>query len=102
MCPSAGESGVGTAAPAVTTPDGYVIDAVVEVVDGPDAGRQATTDDRGRYMLEALQQGEFTIRAMAEGFASVGGVVDLVSDRVLNLAISQLTQTAPSRRGLLS
>ena len=93
---SAGESGVGTAAPAVTTPDGYVIDAVVEVVDGPDAGRQTTTDDRGRYMLEALQQGEFTIRAMAEGFASVGGVVDLASDRVLDLAISQPPTPQPT------
>ncbi len=93
---SAGESGVGTAAPAVTTPDGYVIGAVVEVVDGPDAGRQATTDDRGRYVLEALQQGEFTIRALAEGFASVGGVVDLASDRVLDLAISQPPTPQPT------
>ncbi len=92
---SAGESGVGTAAPAVTTPDGYVIGAVVEVVDGPDAGRQATTDDRGRYALEGLQQGEFTIRAMAEGFASVGGVVDLTADRVLDFAISHELPAEP-------
>ena len=93
---SAGESGVGTAAPAVTTSDGYVIGAVVEVVDGPDAGRRTTTDDRGRYVLEGLQQGEFTIRAMAEGFASVGGVVDLASDRVLDLAISQPPTPKPT------
>ena len=93
---SAGESGVGTAAPAVTTPDGYVIGAVVEVVDGPDAGRQTTTDDRGRYVLEALQQGEFTIRAMAKGFASVGGVVDLASDIVLDFAISQPPTPQPT------
>ena len=93
---SAGESGVGTAAPAVTTPDGYVIGAVVEVVDGPDAGRRTTTDDSGRYVLEALQQGEFTIRALAEGFASVGGVVDLASDRVLDLAISQPPTPQPA------
>ena len=93
---SAGESGVGTAAPAVTTPDGYVIGAVVEVVDGPDAGRRTTTDDSGRYVLEALQQGEFTIRATAEGFASVGGVVDLASDRVLDLAISQPPTPQPT------
>ncbi len=88
---SAGESGrlgLGTAAPAVTTPTGRVIGAVVEVVDGPDAGRQATTDDNGRYVLEVLQQQQFTIRAMAEGFASVGGLVDLTSDMVLDFAIS--------------
>ena len=93
---SPGESSVGTAAPAVTTPDGYVIGAVVEVVDGPDAGRRTTTDDRGRYVLEALQQGEFSIRATAEGFASVGGVVDLASDRVLDLAISQPPTPQPT------
>ena len=86
---SAGESGVGTAAPAVTTPDGYVIGAVVEVVDGPDAGRQATTDGNGRYVLESLRQAQFTIRATAEGFASVSDVVDLTADRVLDFAISQ-------------
>ena len=86
---STGESGVGTAAPAVTTPDGYVIGAVVEVVDGPDAGRQATTDGNGRYVLESLRQAQFTIRATAEGFASVRGVVDLTADRVLDFAISQ-------------
>ena len=93
---SAGESGVETAAPAVTTPDGYVIGAVVEIVDGPDAGRQTTTDDRGRYVLEALQHGEFTIRAMAKGFASVGGVVDLASDIVLDFAISQPPTPQPT------
>ena len=87
---SAGESGVGTAAPAVTTPDGYVIGAVVEIVDGPDAGRQVTTDDSGHYVLEGLQQARFTIQATAEGFASVSGVVDLTVDRVLDLSISHV------------
>ena len=90
---SAGESGVGTAAPAVTTPDGYVIGAVVEIVDGPDAGRQATTDDSGHYVLEGLQQARFTIQATAEGFASVSGVVDLTVDRVLDLSISHVPPT---------
>ena len=85
---SAGESGVGTAAHAITTPDGYVIGAVVEIVNGPDAGHQATTDGSGRYVLESLRQAQFTIRVTAEGFASVGGVVDLTSDRVLDFAIS--------------
>ena len=38
---------------AVTTPNARVVGAIVEIVDGPDAGRQATTDDSGRYVLEA-------------------------------------------------
>ena len=35
--------------PSVMTPNGRVVGAVVEVVDGPEAGRQANTDDHGRY-----------------------------------------------------
>ncbi len=80
--------GLGTAAPAVTTPTGRVIAAVVEVVDGPDAGRRATADDGGRYVLQGLQEAEFTIRATAEGFASAGRILSLASDTVLDFAIS--------------
>ena len=79
---------LGPAVPVVTTPTGRVVGAIVEVVDGPDAGRQATTDDSGRYMLEALRPAEFTIRATAEGFVSVGRRLGLASDTVLDFAIS--------------
>ena len=87
-----GAQGVGTD-PAVTTPTGRVIGAVVEVVDGPDAGRRATSDEDGRYVLEGLRNAGFTIRVMAEGFASVSGVVDLTNEGLgglvgLNVAIS--------------
>ena len=78
----------GMAEPAVTTMNGDVVGAVVEIVDGPDAGRQATTDDRGCYVLEGLEQAQFAIHVRAEGFAPVGGVVDLTSNRVLDFAIS--------------
>ena len=70
--------------PAVTTPTGRVISAVVEVVDGPDAGRQATSDEDGRYVLEGMRNAGFTVRVMAEGFASVSGVMDLTSDAGLD------------------
>ena len=80
---SLGVRGLRTAESAVTSPNGDVIGAVVEVVDGPDAGRQSTTDDRGCYVLEGLEQARFAIRSRAEGFAPVGGVVDLTSDRSL-------------------
>ena len=79
---------LGPAVPAVTTPTGRVVGAIVEVVDGPDAGRQATTDDSGRYVLEALQQAEFTIRATAAGFAPAGRMLSLALDTVLDFAIS--------------
>ena len=86
--PSPEASRAAPGAPVSTTPTGDVIGAVVEIVDGPDAGRQAYTGDNGRYMLEALQQAQFTIRVTAEGFTSVGGVVDLTSDMVLDFAIA--------------
>lgn len=75
--------------PSVVNPGGRVGGAVIEVVDGPDAGRQATTDDHGRYLLESLEEAQFTIRAAAEGFASVDRTVVLTSDTALAFAISR-------------
>ena len=75
--------------PSVMTPSGRVAGAVVEVVNGPEAGRQATTDDHGRYVLESLEEAQLTVRATAEGFASVNRTLDLVSDTALALAISR-------------
>jgi hypothetical protein len=75
--------------PSVMAPSGRVAGAVVEVVDGPDAGRKTTTDDHGRYLLESLEEAQFTIRATAEGFASVDRTVVLTSDTALAFAISR-------------
>ena len=68
---------------------GDISRAVVEVIDGADAGRRIVTDDRGRYKLEALEEGQFTVRATAEGFASVDRALDLASDTALAFAISR-------------
>ncbi len=68
---------------------GDISRAVVEVIDGADAGRRIVTDDRGRYKLEALEEGQFTVRATAEGFASVDRALDLTSDTSLAFAISR-------------
>ena len=75
--------------PSVANPGGRVAGAVVEVVDGPDAGRQAITDDYGRYLLESLEEAQFTVRITAEGFASVTRTLDLASDTALAFAISR-------------
>ena len=90
-----GVRGLGTGTPAITTPDGKVVGAVVEIVDGPDAGSRAITDDSGYYVLEGIEQAQFAIGATAEGFASVSGVVNLTSDRVLDFAISELPVPQP-------
>ena len=75
--------------PSVMTPSGRVVGAVVEIVNGPEAGRQATTDDHGRYLLESLEKAQLTVRATAEGFASVDRTLDLASDTVLAFAIAR-------------
>ena len=75
--------------PSVVTPSGRVAGAVIEVVDGPDAGRQATRDDHGRYLLESLEQARLTVRVTADGFAPVVRALDLASDTALAFAISR-------------
>ena len=75
--------------PSVANPGGRVVGAVVEVVDGPDAGLQATTDDLGQYLLESLEEAQFTVRATAEGFASADRTLVLTSDTALGFAISR-------------
>ena len=74
--------------PSVVTPSGRVVGTVVEVVDGRDAGRRATTDDHGRYLLESLEQARLTVRVTADGFAPVVRALDLASDTALAFAIS--------------
>ena len=74
---------------ATTTPQGRVAGAIVQVADGPDAGRQTATGDSGCYVLEGLREATFGVRVTAAGFARGGGVVELTSDQVLDLAISR-------------
>lgn len=81
--------------PSVANPGGRVVGAVAEVVDGPDAGRKATTDDNGRYLLESLKEAQFTVRVAAEGFAPVARTLILGSDTTLAFAISR---ALPARR----
>lgn len=56
--------------------------AVVTVLDGPNNGRQATSDVAGRYGFSGLQQGGFTLRASASGFQDVQVAVTLTENRV--------------------
>lgn len=75
--------------PSVANPGGRIVGAVVEVVDGPDAGRRTTTDDHGRYLLESLEEAQFTVHIAAEGFAPVTRTLVLASDTTLAFAISR-------------
>ena len=66
--------------------------ARVEVVDGPDAGRNATSGEDGRYTLLALRPGQFSIRVTADGFDTQTRSVSLASDLVSDFT---LRATAP-------
>lgn len=63
--------------------------AVVEIVDGPDAGRQTLTDERGRWALQGLKEGRITVRVTAEGFAPAERTLDLTADTELPFAMSR-------------
>ena len=75
--------------PSVMTQSGRVVGALVEVVNGPDAGRKTATDDHGRYLLESLEEAQYTVRTTAEGLASAERTLVLTSDTALAFAISR-------------
>lgn len=69
------------------TPTGEIIGAVVEILDGPDAGRETTTAEDGRYVLSHLTQASFTLQASADGFAQATVGVELTSDLVIYVGL---------------
>jgi hypothetical protein len=64
--------------------------ATVLVVDGPDAGRMALTDESGFYSLAALLQGSFTVRVMRGGYEAAEAVATLTSDLHLDIGVRAL------------
>lgn len=63
--------------------------AVVEITDGPDAGRRTVTDERGRWTLRGLEQARNTVRVTAEGFAPAERTLDMTADAELPFAVSR-------------
>jgi hypothetical protein len=61
--------------------------ARVEAVDGSNQGRSTQADAQGRYQLDNLQQGSFTIRATADGFEPVARAVELTRNVVIDLGL---------------
>ena len=61
--------------------------ATVAVVDGPDQGKTATTDNVGLYQFTGLQQAEFRVSASADGYSSATADVNLTSNTTLNLEL---------------
>lgn len=67
--------------------------ATLSIIDGPDAGKAATTDALGNYTFSGLQQSGFTVSASAAGYVSQSRGVTLTSNQTLNFT---LTKPAPA------
>jgi len=64
--------------------------ATVSVVDGPNAGRSATTDESGFYSLPALIHSSFTIRVTRSGYEPAEATTTLSDDAHLDLTMRAL------------
>jgi len=89
-------SGLVTSSPA----GGPLSGSVVTIVDGPDAGRQATADSLGRYALADLHPAGFSVRASAKGYRDMTRGITLTAnvqaDFVLELPLARLVDIGGS------
>jgi hypothetical protein len=68
----------------------------VELTDGADRGRVATTDSQGRYAFAALHTGTATIRATRDGFVEKSLTVTLQADHTLDFSLEGAVAPGPS------
>lgn len=66
---------------------GVVSDVRIDVLDGPNAGRSATTDTGGRYTMSGLSSGMFQLRASKSGYVRSERSVSLDSNTTLDLTV---------------
>lgn len=64
--------------------------ATVQVLDGPNAGRSASTDESGFYSLPALIQGSFAVRVTRSGYEPAEGSTAFSGDTRLDLFMRPL------------
>jgi hypothetical protein len=63
--------------------------SVVEIVEGPSAGRSASADDKGLYKFEALPPGQLTVKASAPGYEPRTADVVLDADRTADFVLPE-------------
>ena len=64
-----------------------VAGATIQVVDGPNTGKSASSDDNGSYSLTDLAAGSFSIRATANGYNAAERAVTVAEDTRLDLRL---------------
>jgi hypothetical protein len=66
-----------------------VPDVVVEVLDGPDAGRRKLTDEGGAFRLKNLKTGRFRMSFSREGYQNTYQSVFLTADKEIEIQLYQ-------------
>jgi hypothetical protein len=73
----------------VTEPTGPVSELQLDVLDGVNAGRSATTDRDGHYTMSGLRASSFQLRASKTGYLRVERSVSLDSNATLDLTVAR-------------
>jgi hypothetical protein len=71
--------------------------ATVTILDGPNAGRSATTDGSGHYGLTGLQLSSFTVNVSANDYAPQSMSVTLGASQMLSFRLNRVTTTVRPR-----
>ena len=74
----------------VLSMNGPLADVVMQILDGPNAGRATRTASNGRFMMTGLQDGQFTIRLSKTGYVTAEYVWSIPggSERVPTLSVA--------------
>ena len=76
--------------------------ALVRILDGPNGGRTATTDQAGTATLTSLTPGGFTIEVTAAGYRTTTQGVTLTSPLTLTVSLAVVDNAAPVIQGLIA
>lgn len=71
-------------------------DVLVEVDDGADHERTATTDAQGHYAIGDLDSGTVTVRASRDGFSAKTATIALNANRALDFSLERVAAPGPS------
>jgi hypothetical protein len=101
---AAGSADIPEPPPALYTLSGTVRDensgrmlvgGTVDIVDGPDAGKSASTDAGGAYSLSGLAGGSFMVRATSRGYVPREQAVTLARDSTLDWTLRLIAASPP-------
>jgi len=81
---------------------GVISGATVQVLDGANAGKSATTSSTGSYSITGLTPGGFTVRASASGYSPLSRGVTMTSDSTQNFTLPVVAQATFTMAGVVT